>query len=459
MAETLLIASYTLVTVGLLYFFLRTSLTNNWSTKKQLQWWVLFGFIFNLYSFSWIYAIYPVSWMKAGVIQLVGIFGIHILVAVTSGVCFSVVGFSFYKKINLHCKPFMFATLLVLAEILRSFFISLLSYKEGSTLDLHFVIGTLGSALAPTPFIEYAYFGGTFILTFILGYITYSFASKKHSLLYWKHGLAICIILFGIHFFVPAYRPAKALTVGVITTDFHTRTPINKEDFASQNKQLDSLTTSLAMTHPNIILYPEDTRYLNTLKAEDSSRLATLFPSTLFIDGDTRVFDNKNFNVSLFYNPTNERGAARGKSFLLPFGEYTPPLFSTIFSFFIGKEKMDFYLKNHTYTQVISGKTVIFEQIRIGTLLCSEILSYRMIQDLRKENPSIVFFQSKMSLFHNSSWVNAHMYLLTKVTAAQLRSPLVGSVNNAPSYIVSPYGKILKTIPTGFSTSTYTFYK
>ena len=460
MAETFLITSYTFITVALLCFFLRISLSStNWNTQKQAKWWILFGFIFNFYSFSWIYAIYPVSWMKEGVVQLFGIFGIHILIAIASGVCFSVVGLSFHKKIKSPVKPFIFAFILVLAEILRSLAISLLSYKEGNTVDLHFIIGTLGSALAPTPFIEYAYFGGTFALTFILGYLTYSFASKKHSLLYWKHGLTICLTLVAVHFFLPVYGPAKPLHIGIITTNFQTTSSSTTTDHTSYNKQLDFLTTSLVPAHPDIILYPEDTRYLHNLKEGDSFRLAALFPSTLFIDGDTRIFDNKNVNVSLFYNPTNERGMARGKSFLLPFGEYTPSLFSTIFSFFIGKENMDFYIKNHTYTQVPSNKTVIFEQIRIGTLLCSEILSYRVVQDLRKENPSLVFFQSKMSLFHNNSWVNAHMYLLTKITAAQLRRPLISSVNNAPSYIVSPYGKVLITIPTSFSTSTYTFYK
>lgn len=130
-----------------------------------------------------------------------------------------------------------------------------------------------------------------------------------------------------------------------------------------------------------------------------------------------------------------------------------------IFSYFITKDGLDTYTKNHTYTPIHSQKTILYNGVRIGTLICSEIASYRTIQELRKENPSIVFFQSRLNVFHNNPWFMVNLYSFTKIAAAQLRRPLISSTNNAPSFIVSPYGKILVTIPTGFSTSTYTFYK
>lgn len=460
MVETLFIASYTLVIVGLLYFFLRKSLLHIWSTTQQIKWWVLFGFIFNFYSFSWIYSAYPIEWMGEGALQLLGIFVLHLLLATISGLCFFVVGFSSHAKITALYKPFMFALSLVFAEILRSLTISLLFYGNNTTIDLHFTAGTIGNALAPTPFIEYAYFGGTFALTFVLGYLVYVVASKKHILNYWKHAVVLCITLIGIHFITPTHEPKTTTTVGVITTNFPTE-PIEETSiaFAQHTQQLNDMTFSLESSHPDIIVYPEDTRYFGHLNKSDTKILSSTFPETLFIDGDTHIFNGALTNISLFYTPLNTKVAARGKSFLLPFSEYLPYLFIHVFGFFIPQKELALYIKNRTYIPTQSNKTVGFKNVRIGTLLCSEILSYRTIQNLRKEAPSLVFFQSRLNVFHDNLWFRIHLYSFTKVAAAQLRRPLISSTNSAPSYIVSPYGKVLTKIPTGFSTSTYTFYK
>jgi apolipoprotein N-acyltransferase len=398
--------------------------------------------------------------MKTGVVQLFGIFIIHFLLALLCGVCFLIVGCSFSTKIPALYKPLIFSLSLVIAEIFRSLVISLLCYGTGTTIDLHFTAGTIGNALAPTPFIEYAYFGGTFALTFILGYLLYIVTSKKHSISYWKHGVGICIILILIHYIIPTYGPREMTTVGVITTNFITTSDEETLlSFAKNNTQVHDMTLSLESAHPDIVVYPEDTRYISYLSNKNVEALSSKFGNTLFIDGDTRVFNGKSTNVSLFYAPGNKNAEARGKSFLLPFSEYIPYLFIHIFTFFISQDELDSYLKNHTYTPINSRKTITFNGLRIGTLLCSEILSYKTIQDVRKEGPSLVFFQSRLNVFHNNPWFRAHLYSFTKVAAAELRRPLISSTNNAPSYIVSPYGKVLTKIPTGFSTSTYVFYK
>jgi apolipoprotein N-acyltransferase len=398
--------------------------------------------------------------MGGSALQLLGIFILHLLLSLFSGLCFFVVGFSCTKKITINYRPLIFGSSLVLAEVLRSLVISLLYYGNNTTIDLHFTAGTLGNALAPTPFIEYAYFGGTFTLTFILGYFIYIVVSKKHILQYWKHGALLCVTLIGIHFLVPTYGPSTTTTVGIITTNFRTTKDSDAlVAFKQQNKQVHDMTLSLETSHPHIIVYPEDTRYLAHLKNGDEILLSSTFPGTLFIDGDTRMFNSELTNVSLFYVPGSKKATARGKSFLLPFNEYLPYVFKDIFSFFVTIENLDTYIKNHTYTPVYSNKTVLFEGVRVGTLLCSEIISYRTIQNLREENPSLVFFQSRLNVFHDNPWFKAHLYSFTKIAAAQLRRPLISSTNNAPSFVISPYGKILKTIPTGFSTSTYTFYK
>ncbi len=400
--------------------------------------------------------------MPPGVLQVIGIAIIHLTISSAVGLCFCIVGYTLTKatakKIVPLYLPFVFAASLTCVEILRSIILSLIFFGENGTVGMHFTSGTIGNALSTTPLIEFAYFGGTFALTFILGYLVYCFASKTHTKLYWKHGVAILIVLTFIHFFIPVYGPKEKTIVSVLATNFKTQQDSDlTRAFITQNVQVDTMTRSLISDSPDIIVYPEDTRYIEYLTNEKSDSLSTLFPETLFIDGSTRLLDSMLVNISLFYTSENKKTLARGKSFLLPFNEYIPFFFKPIFGFFVPKDQMDTYSKNHTYTPVYSQKTIPFHTMRIGTLLCSEILSYKTIQDVRHEDPSLVFFQSHLNVFHDNPWFRMHLYSFTKVAAAQLRRPLISSVNGAPSLIVSPYGATMTIIPTGFSTTTIVF--
>ena len=460
MADTLLAYSYSLITFSLLYFFLKKTLDRKGdiSFKKEILWWVLFGFVFNLYGFSWLYTTYPLIWMKGGMIQIIGIGILHLILSLASALCFFVVGYGFVysKKIHIHLKPFIFGLSLTLAEVLRSLFISLLYLGNKTTIDLHFNAGTIGNALALTPLIEYAYFGGTFILTCIVGYLVYCAASYENVRRYIWHTFGIFGLAIVIHFFVPTYGPQIPITVSVITTDF-TTLPDNEilAAFKEQNKRIHTMTTSLKDSNPSIIVYPEDTRYFAYIGEDTKNTLRKDFQNTLFIDGDTTRGKEGLSNVSLFYSTKEDKLLGRGKSFLLPFNEYIPYFFKPIFYFFVPQAEMDTYIRNHTYTPIHSVKTIPFGDIRIGTLLCSEILSYKVLSDVKDERPDVVFFQSHLNVFHNNLWFRMHMLSFSTIAAAQLRRPLIASVNGAPSHMISPYGRVVRTMPAGFSTSTY----
>lgn len=400
--------------------------------------------------------------MPSGIIQLLGIGVVYLAVSISSGFCFFIVGYTLTilsnKKIHPTFLPSLFAFSLVVAELLRSYILSIIFYGDNGSVGLHFTSSTLGNTLSITPLIEFAYFGGVFALAFVLGYIVYIVASPKHARIYWKHGVGIAIALVATHFFVPTYGPKDTTVVGVLTTNFPTLSDDELDtSFEQQTKVVDAMTSSFASTVPDIIVYPEDTRYLDNISKEKKGVLSKTFPQTLFIDGSTRRSDTKLVNITLFYDAESKKSVERGKSFLLPFNEFIPLFFKPIFGFFIPDNDMVAYETNHTYTPIYSKKTIVFNNLRIGTLLCSEILSHATLQQLKKERPSLVFFQSHLNVFHDNPWFRAHLYSVTKVAAAQLRSPVISSINGAPSLIVSPYGRIINNIPTGFSTSTYIF--
>jgi apolipoprotein N-acyltransferase len=466
MAFYILVFVYSGFTVGLLYFFIREAQKKYahdiWPLKKHLLMWVLFGFVFNLFSFSWLYTTYPILWLKEGSIQLLGIFVLHLIIALISSLGFCIVGFNFSKHFSLHLKssfkPFVFASSLTLAETLRAYAISLLYYGKDTTIDLNYTASALGDALAPTPFVEFAYFGGVFTLTFILGYVLYCITSKKLFITYWKHLVGIFLLFIIIHIFVPTYGPEKNTNIVVITTNSKSASDTElQEVYKKSVKEINTLLSTVSDKKPDIIVFPEDTRYLSGLKEGERQLLTKKFPETLFIDGDTTILKDMSYaNVSLFYSARLEKSFGRGKDLLFPFNEYIPMVFRPVFSFFVPEDDFEKYKKNHTYTPVYSQKTIQFKGNSIGTIICYELTSHRIIQELRSESPSIVFFQSRLNVFHDTPWFNMHTYLYAKVTAAQLRRPLLSAINNAPSFIISPRGIVFDVIPTGFNVSRYT---
>lgn len=444
--------SYTVVAVLLLSFFTYRSL---YLTRRHYLNWFLFGFCFNLYSLSWLYTAYPLAWLSPGAMQLAGITLLLVTLALGAGLAYAGVGYAFASSFTPWKQTLLFAVLLSGAEILRSFIFSLLFLGNGSTLGFHWTSGTLGNALSSTPLIEYAYFGGTYMLAAVLGLLVFTALSYK-KLRYWPASYtAIMLGWLFIHYGVPVHMPEQPLQVGVITTDFpKTIEGPLKEGFALRFSKLDEMTRSFSRDAVDIITYPEDARYTDQLDEKGLEGISKLFPATLFVDGETRELGGTLSNFSLFYSPENGRSVGgRGKVFLFPFSEYLPGVFEKVFALFTTPTGLQKYKDDHTYSPRSSMQVFPFKNSRVGTLICSEIVSFQTIRSLSLKQPSLVIFQSYLSIFNGKRWFTMQDRSFSKVAAAQLRAPFITSANGAESYIISPYGSIITTIPKGFSTS------
>lgn len=476
MASVILEYCYTFVTISLLVFFLKktTSLASGHPIhfRRYIKVWAFFGAVFGAYSFAWLYTVYPLPWLTPGVTQFFGLFLLHFILISICALSYSVVGFAFHKRVHSVKKKYraiIFALLLTLGEILRSFLVSLLYVGNGGTLGLHWTASTIGNALSVTPLIEYAYFAGTFSLAFIVGVLVYTWGTPHSLKQRYIYTLAILAGLCIIHYGIPVHGPVKPLQVGVITTNFPnpkkaTSTVLLADPFPERFKKIHEMTKLFVPSSqygPNIIVYPEDTRYVDYLRGQTRTELMSLYRDTLYIDSTTRVEKGRLSNYSILYNPNDTVAVGRGKGFIFPFSEYIPSFFTPIFSFFVGKDTFDEYIKQHTYTPIPIKETgyEFNEQTRLSTLLCSEILSYQTIRAIQKQKPSIVFFQSQLSVFNTNPLAIAQLRSDTKIAAAQLRTPIISSSNAFDSFIVTPYGVVVDTIPIGFFARVYEISK
>ena len=437
--------SYTGVIVTLLVLYLR--FIASFSTKKRFFASYLFGFAVNVYGLSWLYTVYPLSWMENKVSQLAGITLLILSLSLSTACAYLVLPFAFHKKLHLQARPFAFALLLTLAEVIRSLIISTLYYGNHSTIALHFTAGTIGNALSTTPLVELAYLGGVFALTFTLGYIIYGIQNKYSFLLYHKHLLVFIVLLLFVHYFIPVHAPKKPISIALISTDFD---DVQKDDeklyteaFKKNEEKLKRIILPLASSSPSFVVLPEDTRFLSHLSDKEREGLTKTFPKTTFIDGDLLPTQSGYSAIALFYAPGDKKVDLRGKEMLLPFNEYIPLFFRPIFALFVRGDELARYEKLHTFTPLFGRKTRILDGVKVGTLICSEILSDSEIRSLKSESPDIVFFQSRLNVFHNNPWFLMHLRSFSKITASQLRTTLIGSTSGAPSFVVSPHGKFL----------------
>lgn len=452
MAPALLEVIYLIGTVALLVIFFKKHSDKNLSLRKHVGWWVLFGFIHNFVSFTWLYTVYPLIWMPEGASQLFGIFLLQFILSFFSGLCFFVVGVVLFVKKTSPLLPLFVGISFAVAEMLRSLVISLLYYGDKTTVGLHFNAGTIGNTLAITPLVEFAYLGGTYALSFVLTYIVATlFFVERRRLLVFLVPLGSIFML--VHYLVPVDGPASPVTVGVVTTDTKTSTDEDlRMVIKATNKNILSLLLE-ATSSPDIIVFPEDTNFLASLTEDELKKVAEKLNFPLFVDGTTVVREEKVSNLSLFFDSKEEKVSYSGKQFLLPFNEYIPYFFEIIFLALIGDEYTA-YKENHTYTPLFSGKTYAHNNVRVATLICSEILSFSTVGKVKRENPNIVLFQSRLNVFNNNPLFIMHLRSFSRVAAAQLRRPLLASKNYAPSFIINGRGKMVGTIPKGLAFKT-----
>lgn len=442
---------YLTVTVSLITYFLFGSIKKKRGLSKEILWWILFGFIFNGLSFTWLYTVYPLAWMPSGFMQLFGIGLLHLILSILSGLCFFVVGWVLYER-NKIMQPYMplaIATAFTLAEVLRSLALSLLYYGNKTTVDLHFNSGTIGNALSITPFVQFAYWGGTFALTFFLTYcISSFFFLTKRELI--AHTAAWGTLLLFTHFLIPVKGPSRDITIGVITTDIkgNNNDSMYKKELQKTNEQAAELI--LSGKKNDIIVFPEDARFLSTTPEPLKEAVLSKGEGALLIDGDSVLYNGGVANISIFADDKTKVTSWRGKEFLLPFSEYVPYFFRAIIRPFFGNGLSE-YEKKHTYTPLESGKVAIYDDLRIGTLICSEMLSYRMLSKLKAEDPDIVFYQSRLDVFNQNPLFYMHMRSFVAIAAAQMRTPIISSINGAPSYIISGKGQVVHEIKTSLS--------
>ena len=428
MLLTFITLMYSLAVVSILVITLKKSLRSK-TIEESITIWFLFGFAANLLSSAAYYATLPII----GVSSVLAFFLISLTVLLISFICalvYSLTGISsFYFKKKPLTQLFIISFTFFFLEILRSYAVTLLLWGGGSSFGAHMSSYTFGEILANTPLVSFAYFGGVFALSAVLVFCIGIFLYPIKRILQIGLLTLVLIVAVLIKLYPTSTVDIKPVTVGIVQTSFP-RVDTNEDSgtvFKKRKAIILPLLLSIASSSPDIVVFPEDSRFITSQSIEELKELQRIFPNTLFVDGTTRLISGGRKNTSIFFDSKTGERALRDKGFLFPFGEYVPYIFQPAIYLFSGTKLLSAYQNKHEYIAGVlpEGKQTRFG--KIGILICSEISSFTSIRSLNKTNPDIVFLQSSLSWGHNNPYIIMQHIFSIKILANMLLNLLLVS--------------------------------
>lgn len=441
-------AAWILVAVGLGAFFFLILFRTATAHRAALAG-ALYGGITGAAAIAWFWATLPLDWL-----HIVGTFTQVAAVGIAWGVVS--IGFSIATALGAlalwqvrenHFILLALPLLWMVTEYARMWSFALVTYGAGSLVGPHFSGAALGYALAETPLLILARLGGIHALDFALALIAGTGAIAVHQGRNgWRPVLISCalltvlVILTSVHFSAP--RMTRTITASLVSTAVSVE---NTEPGIEHEVRL----LSEALAHgPDLIVLPE--RYpVPTLMRS----VATTSKETLIIGAGHENNPDGTLRSELAYVSTEDGTLARyQKMFLMPLGEYSPAFARIAYSLF-DDPRLSGYA-NRLPGSVRPGRDVVgvtWKGVGIGGVICSDDLSPILYRRLANTgNVRILVNSANPAWFHTSRLLYAKTLEMGKVHAVENGTYYLLSANNAPSFAISPSGKLIASSPWGY---------
>lgn len=364
----------------------------------------------------------------------------------------------------------------VLFEYLRMWGFALLTLGPGSLFEPHFSIVFLGYILAPSEILlQFARLGGVYMLSFVLVVsnvaLYHLFLTISQRELQFKKTSVVAVFLLFLIFastplgvlFPIKENDAETLSVAVLNTYFPATLSFSKEEDVrriEQGKQFISKISSEA-ENTDIIIFPEDSRFLTSLMARNELRPfaeASFFgKEKLIIDsGRVETPDGKTYFRVFYYTTQKDSLQISEKRFLVPGGEYMPYVYRSLFKIFGQGNTLSKIDKNRAYAKGGQKGVGTFKNITFGSLFCSELLSPSLYASLvGQHGADILVNVSSQSWFHGSRVLYRQTKNVAKVRAVENNRPLIQASNGTPSFVIDRYGRLVAESAWGNSSVLY----
>lgn len=448
--------------------FIHFLYTTTFSLKKIFFAGWLFGFTFLGIVLVWLWHTLP--------LDLPGtedsLFGVALVLFSWGSSVFTISFFvglfavAFYKlKRGTIFDVLLIAFLWIFFEYFRMWGFALLTISSESLFGPHFSVGFLGYILASNHnILQFALLGGVYTLGFIVVLINASvyhlfFVSKlqpQRKLITFFVAFVLFVVFatlpFNNFFTKDDIKSQKTIKIAVLNTYFSSIAEFPKEGKEERFNERKNLIELIGRSNEDsdVIILPENSHFIADLISR--GELEVFFHDVfngkekLIIDSES-VHDNDNnktYSQLYYYNIKNKKLEIYKKIFLAPQGEYIPNLMRFIPTILGRKdfiEKLDTILKYSKGDNLVSGN---FNDIEIGALFCSEILSPSLYKELTNVHSADFLVNLSSQLwFHGSRTLYRQIINVAKVRAVENNRYFVQASNFVPSFIIDNTGRII----------------
>ncbi len=354
---------------------------------------------------------------------------------------------------------FLITFIWVFFEYLRMWGYAILTFGEESLFGPHFSVGFVGYVLSENySLLQFANIGGVYTLSAIVVIVNsvlfWIFSQKEYLIRKKLISSVVFVIMLGVISAVLAYAPdtykdsSRVIKVATIHTSFSSVAGSKNNKISVVKRLFEDIRDS--GESPDIIVLPEDIRFLTTLKR---NKELNSFMYDIFGDTETLIIDSSRMFNEIgevksrihYYNTRTKESVADEKQFLLPYGEYTPLLYKYFLTLIGQKDLVKRLDDRRGYTKGDNERVVAsFKDIKIGALFCSEALSPSLYRNLtNKYGADILVNLSSQSWFHGSKIIYNQTKAVAKVHAVKNKRAFIQSGNMSPAFILNSSGEII----------------
>ena len=282
--------------------------------------------------------------------------------------------------------------------------------------------------------------GGVYLGTFAI--ISLALVLRKPLI----GGLILALALAGLYLWTPPFKKPPPVKVSLVQTNVPEEDKLNTEAFYRHLPRLWALLEETLKENPDLIVFPESAfpfrfPYLmeEGQRLLEASKKVPIIVGLVDVDFSSERVEPKNSVFLLKGGKVQDR---YDKVKLLPFGEFVPFPFGFAKDIFGAIAGIDFVKGK-------GPKCFDLGLYRISTPICFEVSHFFFIRSMGKCSDMVVVLTND-GWFRDSDGTFQHMRQ-ARVRAVENRLYLLWVNNTGPTAVISPEGKILKSLPYGVS--------
>lgn len=444
-----------------------------WYAKRPVEaffgGWCAGAIFFALIS-RWLFAVWPAEWLglerDPAVLPL--IFAAWLILAASVGVTAGFLGAAIFWLRHLPATWFLFAvpSAWVIAEYLRAWIFSLVSWGSGALVGPHWTFGHLGYALVDSPFFRLAQtigvYGLSWMLVFFAAALFAAFRAYRmnNRRMVRQTGIVLAAIAVLALVGIAAGNPrddGEPFSVVVAQSDTR-QGPLQYRE--AMREAIASFLRDNPDASPDLVVLPEDAQLFAISENEERELLGRFFPdagkSGMVVTNATVTEDGKRVKYTLYVDRAGELIGRQPKTFLIPGGEIMPSVVAGMLRLAGRNDFLEMFnerrlmsvapprriTRGELYGAPPEPKFIAFGTTKLSAAVCSGVLSSKIYREFARSGAEILINQTSFSVFHGSPILLAELTRMARFRAAENARPLVQSANAGYSMVIDASGNV-----------------